>query len=236
MTKKDVTQQESEEQQEVDRERSDTPLEEGQDKRLTGKFDPETFEEVSFLEAIYAMPVCCHTSQEITKENLGYTQGILVDGIPFEAEIWSEGKEYQNLMVYLPQIEELEVEDDDAKDLERSKETKGESNKICDFHNEVEVIIKAVLCSNMVDREIVANFDTIANYVEYLESKGVVSFYGDMRNGFILYLTDEEGNDVVAVSISLVDNGVKLAETHLTFRKFPNQKKENKKRHFRVIK
>ena len=45
-----------------------------------------------YIQAIRPFPICNHI-KDVGRDNLGYTQGIFVDGIPFEAELWSYGEE-----------------------------------------------------------------------------------------------------------------------------------------------
>ena len=44
----------------------------------------------AYTQVIYPMPVCNHTTAEADEHNIGYIQGITDDGIPFEAEMWTD--------------------------------------------------------------------------------------------------------------------------------------------------
>ena len=44
-------------------------------------------EEYKFMEANGSFPICNHT-QCVEPNNIGYVQGIMSDGTPFEAELW----------------------------------------------------------------------------------------------------------------------------------------------------
>lgn len=46
-----------------------------------------SFEEKNYYESIYPMAGLNH-SECIGSENLGWTKGVLSDGVPFEAEMW----------------------------------------------------------------------------------------------------------------------------------------------------
>lgn len=62
-------------------------------------------EGMAVWETVYPMPICNHT-QKVGKENIGYTQGITVDGIPFEADLTFVSDE-ETLHVILPEIPEF---------------------------------------------------------------------------------------------------------------------------------
>jgi len=46
-----------------------------------------TDESPAFYQATSGLPICNHT-ECVSKDNLGYVQGILKNGVPFEAELW----------------------------------------------------------------------------------------------------------------------------------------------------
>ena len=64
--------------------------------------DTGVVEPICFMESAMDFPVCNHTVG-VGKENLGYTQGIIAGGIPFEAELW-EMNDTLNLSIIMPEI------------------------------------------------------------------------------------------------------------------------------------
>lgn len=55
-----------------------------------------------YYESFTDFPICNH-SVSINQNNIGYTQGILDGGIPFEAELWNNANG-QSLSVVMPEI------------------------------------------------------------------------------------------------------------------------------------
>ena len=83
-----------------------------------------SFEEKNYYESIYPMAGLNH-SECIGSENLGWTKGVLSDGVPFEAEMWMmDGRLV--LCVVLPELFKEEVVEDQnvVEVIEHSKESR----------------------------------------------------------------------------------------------------------------
>lgn len=165
-----------------------------------------------FFEATVKAPYCNHIFM-IERCNLGYSQGIFSDGTPFEAELWADGQD-QVVQFILP---EMDFSEDEVEPL-----TNG---KVSGFRMEAEQMDASALVKGMVDRGYCNDISTVEPYLQYLESMGVLSFLGSMRNGCLHYLQDLERNRLAGVIISLTINGAPSAQTTLHFRNFPSHSK-----------
>lgn len=164
-----------------------------------------------YFEAEYEMARLNHRVG-IRDWNLGWTRGIFEDGVPFEAELWSEDEEL-NLCVIVPEIFRIE-----------------ENKKITFEKNVGEIkggfcMDRSVLKIGTTDCGYVDDMDVVIQYVEYLETFEVVSFADNYRNGAIRLLRDSEGNDLVCIVIGLNIGDEICAECFLDFREFYNEKR-----------
>ena len=142
-------------------------------------------------------------------------QGILKNGVPFEAELW---KNEISVNMSVVMSKQFEVSDKKANPLKKGN--------LIGFHNEVEDIHNGILTIGMVDGGISTELSVTVKYVEYLQENGLVEFVGDMENGSVFYVTDIEGKDLVYVTVTLSENGEEFAKTSLEFMNFPNQPKK----------
>lgn len=55
------------------------------------------------------------------------------------------------------------------------------------------------------------------SYVQYLEKQGVIKFTSNIRNGYLLYINDLMGQELVFISISLYMGKREMCKTPLTF-------------------
>ncbi len=182
------------------------------------------------MESYMAFPVCNHTV-EIGKENLGYTQGIMMDGVPFEAELWTNDTE--TCVSFILPEEVLEIQDDDEEEglwlEEVPYEEKGvPDNTVEGIELSKESADYSVLDIGMVDRGYINEVDVIEEYVSYLEDMGLLEYTTKLRNGTLRFLTDVEGHNVVCVIISLLIDGEVQARTPLNFRAFPGREGMNR--------
>ena len=173
-----------------------------------------------YTQVIYPMPVCNHTTTEADEHNIGYIQGITDDGIPFEAEMWTDERNYRNLTVYIPEF--------------MSGITGCDSSEEGDITVSSEVVQSYdVLGIGMVESDTVLDETTEHEYVTYLIEKGIVRFTTNVFNSSHLCLIDMDGNDVVCLNILLENEEGICAETDLQFLPFPNG---HKKAHIKRIK
>lgn len=194
-----------------------------------GDLDMHKTEDFMFLQATYPYPVCNHTSREVDSCNIGYAQGILKDGVPFEAELWKDvDNKLVALSIYLPELKEMYEE---YNKIENTYDL--EEDNIIAFEKTDEIDWQAVLCIGMVERDSNVDDEELHNYVEYLIQMGVIAFDSDFLNGNLHYLTDIEGNDLVSVEIILEEDGCVWAKTPLQFIDFPSNPKKHR---FKVVK
>lgn len=153
-------------------------------------------EEKNYYESLYRMVEMNH-SEHVGSENLGWTRGVLSDGVPFEAEMWMRDGRL-TLCVVLPEIfKKEETEDKNVVEVvERSRET-----------STFEQLDSGVLKMGTVERGFSEDYNVIISFVEYLEKLQMVEFYGEYRNGAVHLLEDKEGNHLAGVIITLKGNG-----------------------------
>lgn len=166
-----------------------------------------------YVEAKYPVPICNHTAQ-VGKENLGYTQGVLSDGTPFEAELWENSIGTRSMSILLPERPEFCSE-------ERSALNAGNVTGIQWQHEKADDC--SILPLGMVIREESLPISELEAYTAYLERMGLLHFVSPLRNGCLRALTDTEGHDLIWDIVTLSEDGELRAETPLTFRPFPNQ-------------
>lgn len=111
-----------------------------------------------FMEAKNSFPICNHT-RCVDKNNIGFVQGILDDGTPFEAELW-RNEIGLNISVVMP----------DVLSCQRRNNGLVEGN-ILGFHNQEQCIRQGILAIGMVDDGVCEDLNIIINYVDYLEEK-----------------------------------------------------------------
>lgn len=173
-------------------------------------------EVASFLgiQAAYDFPVCNHI-QCLTSENIGYCQGVLVDGMPFEAELYS-CESGHGLAIVMPLLDNSVAEKYDDSCLP-SPDT-----NVIGFAMSEQFTDYSILDIGMVDTGEVSDGETIHRYINYLVENGLIKFTTCMYNGAAWYRTDIAGNDLIKIVITLSERGQIAATTNLTFRSFPN--------------
>lgn len=169
-----------------------------------------------FLTFKSEFPVCNHI-QEVDSDNIGYVQGLFLDGTPFEAELWTNENE-RSLTVVMPE------DTDFTHDIARGRNTLRDGNTL-GFHNEVQTFDHSVLTVGMVDRGTEDDLSVTMKYVQKLTDAGLVFFTGLMENGAVFYMTDVTGSDLVRINIALEIDGNTVAKTPLRFRSFPTNPK-----------
>lgn len=173
-----------------------------------------------YIQAIRPFPICNHI-KDVGRDNLGYTQGIFADGIPFEAELWRYDSDL-NISFVFPILCDIDTLEGCLK-----------HDNVLGFYNQVARSQGGVLTIGMVDNGMIDDMSAIVAYVDYLKEQGVVEFISDMENGSLMLVTDVAGNELIHVIITLKEESKKLAETSLKFCGFPNQ---IRKTGFRIVK
>ena len=92
----------------------------------------------TYEEATMDFPVCNHI-KFVNENNLGYIQGIMSNGLPFEAELWLLNG-IMNLSVIMP----------DVINLESTRKNLLSDGNVTGFHNEVSAVNGGVLA---IDRK-----------------------------------------------------------------------------------
>ena len=180
----------------------------------TGMAQFSTDENQAFYLATSGFPICNRT-ECVSKDNLGYVQGILKNGVPFEAELW-KNETSVNMSVVLPA--QFDVSDKKSNPLKK--------DNLMGFHNQIEDIHNGVLTIGMVDGGINTELSVVMQYVDYLKDNRLVEFVGGMENGSVFHVTDVEGKDLVYVTVTLSEQQNVFAKTSLYFMEFPNHPKK----------
>ena len=93
-------------------------------------------------------------------------------------------------------------------DLIEKKDGKGvatfskEKSKVVGLKRQVEFKDNGVLPIGMVEEGETHNSMTLKLYISFLQAMDVINFLSKERNGYVEYLTDINGNDLVRVLVS----------------------------------
>ena len=151
--------------------------------------------------------------RNIGRENIGYAHGVTIDGIPYMAEKWEiDGK--VDVCFYLPVLEDLIDGMDEAE--EEKCEAMAQSAERYDVKG------GQMLCIGMVDNCVENEIPVMEAYFEYLDTVGLLEFTTQVRAAYYLLLTDINGNDVFALTVTLEEDGNVLAVTPLRWIPFDN--------------
>lgn len=167
----------------------------------------------------YEAPSCNHICG-ITSKNKGYTQDTTYDGIPFEAEIWTNGKRETCMTVVLPDLQfageqpsfRPPFEDVELGDHRYAYPDEEESRNF------------GILTRRMAFDCAEKSYAVILDYLTFLEDNDLVQFLGNAKNGYVEYLVDREGNRVASVIITLKGEGCR-AMTQLRFTPFSTRRR-----------
>ena len=170
-----------------------------------------------YIESSYRKILCNYSLENIGVNNIGYSYGVISDGVPFDAEIWMCGKD---LMVtfYFPEIFDPGDYEDDVPEEEDC--IKGDQ----------------ALSVGMEERGYIYGEDLLNLYIKYLVNAGLIKYKADKMDGFGSFYTDTMENDLVAISMPLISGGNIVAETGLDFMPFKENIAIDKRCGFRVIK
>lgn len=158
----------------------------------------------------HPFPACYHGPDGLTTDNVGYAQGILSDGVPFEAEEWLLDDEVWATVI-LPAGILPERCTSAGGPASQSREEVAYSRR------------GSNLTLGMAILGEVTDFDDIVWLVEYMERMGLVEFFGRERNASVRMLADVEGNVLLAADICF-GTGYEEAELCVEMREFPCRK------------
>lgn len=175
------------------------------------------------LEMTSSFPVCNHT-EGVGPENIGYSQGVLSDGTPYEAELWNNREGGQSLTVLIP-VQNFALSGHIAEIQENRKENT--LNDLAAGKKEEDMELPSisssdcgVLAIGMVEDGEEDDITVTFQYVEYLAAAGILRFTGEIRNGFVGYMIDISGTELAYIIVTLSVRGRTDAETNLHFRPF----------------
>ena len=151
--------------------------------------------------------------RNIGKENIGYAHGVTIDGIPYMAEKWDlDGK--VDVCFYLPVLEDL-IDGMNEEDLAKCEELEENATRY-------EVKGGQMLCIGMVDNCVENEIRVLEAYFDYLKAVGLLQFTTQVCAAYYLLLTDVNGNDVLALTVTMEEDGNVLAVTPLRWIPFDN--------------
>lgn len=136
-----------------------------------------------------------NVKEAVDQNNVGYTQGIIQEQIPFAAEVWKYEDE-ETLVVYLPDLGVINRNDFI---VEKQEENMEEECKLPEYD-------LSVLSRYMDCKFVEGIFEINEFYKEYLEQVGMFKFTSGFQNGYVTYFEDSNGLDVIAFSV-LLRNG-----------------------------
>ena len=187
-------------------------------KTLTGRDKDQLNDGTVAFASEWDFPICNHKNC-VTRDNLGYVQGLLEDNRPFEAELFLDNGECI-IGIIMPVLERLS-DPIEKRDGRSAPVFSKENSKVRGLVRKAELRDNGVLPIGMVEEGETHNFMTIQLYTGFLEDMGIIKFTGKERNGYVEYLTDINGNDLVRVLITLqYGNGEVAATTPLRFKRF----------------
>lgn len=161
----------------------------------------------------------------VGEENIGYAYGVTMDEIPYMAEKWDYDDEV-NVCFYLPVIEEFF-------EYEHNAEEEAKYQQMEESAYQVDTKSCHVLCVGMAaDRDEEENrVDVFDAYYQYLEDVGLLEFTGNIQSGFYQILTDINGNDLFALTVTMESRkeGMVYATTSLDFMPFNTGYNDGKK-------
>lgn len=176
-----------------------------------------------FIQAKYPPINFNFSLSNLSEENIGYAYGVISDGCPFMAELWKYGNN-QDVAFYLPVIDEfMKLKGKPLINKETGTKTFSYNVEVKGFH---------ALCVGMIDNGFVDDLSVENAYVSFLCKNNLLEFEGQMYSSYAFLLTDSNGHDLIAVTISLIQDGDLVASTPLTWTHFP---RPQKKRHLRVV-
>lgn len=197
------------------------------DEKLSNALDKES-ECVCYFISKYEMPICNHVSC-VTDDNVGFTMGIMKDGTPFEAEIFTYEKDRVknvDIGVMLPVLHGTSTCEEDEED---------DDETVTEYRYSETAINNGIMYIGMVEEYEEDNLDIIQYYVRYLVENGIIKFYTNYENGYVYYYTDQRGNMFAYVVINIMVDDNVVAYTMLDFNDFPIRKSK-KNRNFKVVK
>ena len=173
-------------------------------------------EEHTYTEFFAPFPICNHIEGFDPKYNHGYTQGVTSDGIPFEAELWSTDTEC-NITIIFPENFDMYEGIDPYADvlIDRNPDDP------IPYQSQDELIENGILSIGMVKRERIDNINVIIAYVDYFEECGLYEFVSDIRNGYLMQVTDVNGNYLLQLNITTWSKEMdEIVEVYLDFKPF----------------
>lgn len=154
----------------------------------------------------------------VDESNVGYTQGIIEDNIPFAAEIWRYEDE-ETLVVYLPDSGMINREGY----IIRNQDGPKENGAITEEDAQTVYYDLSVLNRFMTCEFIEGIFEINEFYKEYLEQVGIIEFTSNLQNGYVTYYEDMNGLKVVAISVVLKTGENVIAKCMLPMTSFEKE-------------
>ena len=161
----------------------------------------QVVEAKKYLQAQYPFPECNYAVKTKTGvQSIGYSQGILEDGVPFVAELLRGGAQNDASVVFvLPYLERM----NQMEELTNNKET-GLSCKRYHLQSQKQRVWNTVLCDGMIDTNEKMEQKVVNSYLQYLIFMNLLYIQKTDIEGFVHVLYDRAGHKVVAIEITLI--------------------------------
>lgn len=185
--------------------------------------------EDGFLKLVAPLPACNHNFSNLSPKNLSFARGTILDGTPFEADLWFHKKAIW-MSVYL--IEKREFKPSTFG--ERLRTQAGSAYEELTNPDEAEITrmqqqakrpplpFGSALCHGMVPSDRKCDALETNNYLRYLEYNGLVAFTDHTRNGAVSFFVDHDGMTVACVCIMMgTEQNISMVETAIEFQPFP---------------
>lgn len=180
-------------------------------------------ENVKYITTTYPFPVCNYEVKEKDKiTHIGFTQGILEDGIPFTGELFRGI--YRNdisvvfVLPYFESLNRLQFSNDSSRfNLKKGNKIQ----KIEDWHS--------VLCAGMRLAREELEYNDLIWYIRYLIYMNLIDIQKTDIEGFAHVLYDRAGQKVVAIELSLIKYNQVDVLVPLQFQSYETQMIEDNK-------
>jgi uncharacterized protein (TIGR02452 family) len=167
----------------------------------------------NYIQAVYPFPECNYNPiSQNDIQMLGFSQGILKDGVPFGAELLQKKHQKEAVAVFvLPYLKQMHVD---------NQERVGKKK-----------VLNSVLCYGMEVSDENIGEKTLMSYLQYLYYMNLINLKKSNIEAFIQVLYDRAGHKVVAIEITLRNPENVEVLIPLQFQPFAQKLLEDKKLH-----
>jgi hypothetical protein len=165
----------------------------------------------NYIQAVYPFPECNYNQVlQNDIQMIGFSQGILKDGVPFGAELLKKKHQKEAVAVFvLPFLEQMHVDNQERVGKKKA--------------------LNSVLCYGMEVSDENIGENTVMLYLEYLYYMNLINLKKSNIEAFVQVMYDRAGHKVVAIEIALRSLENVEVLTPLQFQPFTQKLLEDKK-------